>query len=51
MCVLFKYATCHIGQQDGEQDHRSKKGGYHDVQRIPAARGHLEAEKYKNVSW
>ncbi len=37
--------TCDIGQQNGEEDHRSKKGGDHDVQRIPAARGHLEVEE------
>ena len=37
--------TCDIGQQDGEEDHRSKKGGHHNVQRIPAARGHLKLEE------
>lgn len=37
--------TCDIGQQDGEEDHRSEKGGDHDVQRIPAAGGHLQVEK------
>lgn len=41
--------TCDVGQQDGEEDHRSKKGGDHDVQRIPAARGHLEVEETTHV--
>ena len=44
MNIINKF-TCDIGQQDGEEDHRSKKGGDHDVQRIPAARGHLEVEE------
>lgn len=37
--------TCDIGQQDGEKDHSRKQGGHHDVQDIPAARGHLEEEE------
>ena len=41
VCVCVK-VTCDVGQQDGEEHHRSKEGGDHDVQRIPAARGHLE---------
>lgn len=41
---IFKL-TCDVGQQDGEEDHRSKEGGDHDVQRIPAARGHLDVEQ------
>jgi len=44
LCISLKL-TCDIGQQDGEENHRSKKGGDHDVQRIPAARGHLEVEE------
>lgn len=44
--VSLKLPTCHIGQQDGEEDHHGEKGGDRDVQRIPAARGHLQAGKH-----
>ena len=33
--------TGDIGQQDGEEHHRSEEGGDNDVQRIPASGGHL----------
>lgn len=44
VCINEVLSTCDIGQQDGEKDHCSKKGGHHDVQDIPAARGHLEVD-------
>lgn len=43
--------TCDVGQQDGEEDHRSKQGGDHDVQRIPTARGHLRVEAHDKANW
>lgn len=51
VCIIeIHKLTCDVGQQDGEEDHRSKKGGDHDVQRIPTARGHLEVENNKTAS-
>lgn len=47
--MSLKLSTCHIGQQDGEEDHHGKKGGDRDVQRIPAARGHLQARKHNHI--
>lgn len=47
--VSLKLPTCHIGQQDGEEDHHGEKGGDRDVQRIPAARGHLQAGKHNRI--
>lgn len=43
MCIILN-VTCNIGKQDGKENHRGKKGGDHNVQRIPAARGHLKVE-------
>lgn len=47
--VRGKLLTCHIGQQDGEEDHHGEKGGHCNVQRIPAARGHLQAGKQCHI--